>query len=253
MLWHRGHKYLTVVYQIDAHCRRLLWIGEDRTKGASRGFFDWFGLRARWLRFVCSDQHKPYLTAIGRQAKQAVHVLDRFHIVQRLNKAIDQVRAAEVKARARWLRGPSSRGVGGPCSSAREPDQEAGCQAPRPAQVQPDNGARLPAQGGLQLLWDYTSATWAGRFLDRWCSTVMRSRIEPMKKLARSFRVHRELLLNWFRARGEISAAVAEGLNNKLKVITRRAYGLRTLKATEIALYHSLGALPEPEGAHRFF
>ncbi len=81
----------------------------------------------------------------------------------------------------------------------------------------------------------------------------MRSRIEPMKKLARSFRAHRELLLNWFRARGEISAAVAEGLNNKLKVITRRAYGLRTLKATKIALLHGLGALPEPKGAHRFF
>jgi transposase len=81
----------------------------------------------------------------------------------------------------------------------------------------------------------------------------MRSRIEPMKKLARSFRVHRELLLNWFRARGEVSAGTAEGLNNKLKVITRRAYGLRTLKATEIALYHALGALPEPPVAHRFF
>ena len=60
-------------------------------------FFDWFGLRARWLRFICSDQHKPYLAVIARRASKAVHVLDRFHIVQRLNKAVDQVRAAEVK------------------------------------------------------------------------------------------------------------------------------------------------------------
>ncbi|WP_407674590.1 transposase, partial [Paraliomyxa miuraensis] len=57
VLWHRGHKYLTVVYQIDAHCRRLLWMGQDRTKECIDGFFDWFGLRARWLRFICSDQH----------------------------------------------------------------------------------------------------------------------------------------------------------------------------------------------------
>ena len=105
----------------------------------------------------------------------------------------------------------------------------------------------------LQLLWDYTSATWAGKFLDRWCTKVMRSRLEPMKKLARSFRAHRELLLNWFRAKGEISAGTAEGLNNKLKVITRKAYGLRTFKATEIALCHGLGWLPEPKDAHRFF
>ncbi|MCB9716462.1 MAG: ISL3 family transposase [Myxococcales bacterium] len=254
VLWHRGHKYLTVVYQIDAHCRRLLWIGEDRTKECIEGFFDWFGLRARWLRFVCSDQHKPYLTAIGRRAKQAVHVLDRFHIVQRLNKAIDQVRAAEVKKLERDGYEPVLKRGRWPL--LKRPENLTKKQDAKLRDLLKYNLTTVRAyllKEELQLLWDYTSATWAGRFLDRWCSTVMRSRIEPMKKLARSFRVHRELLLNWFRARGEISAAVAEGLNNKLKVITRRAYGLRTLKATEIALYHSLGALPEPEGAHRFF
>ena len=254
VLWHRGHKYLTVVYQIDAHCRRLLWMGEDRTKECIEGFFDWFGLRARWLRFVCSDQHKPYLTAIGRRAKQAVHVLDRFHIVQRLNKAIDQVRAAEVKKLERDGYEPVLKRGRWPL--LKRPENLTKKQDAKLRDLLKYNLTTVRAyllKEELQLLWDYTSATWAGRFLDRWCSTVMRSRIEPMKKLARSFRVHRELLLNWFRARGEISAAVAEGLNNKLKVITRRAYGLRTLKATEIALYHSLGALPEPEGAHRFF
>ena len=254
VLWHRGHKYLTVVYQIDAHCRRLLWIGEDRTKECIEGFFDWFGLRARWLRFVCSDQHKPYLTAIGRRAKQAVHVLDRFHIVQRLNKAIDQVRAAEVKKLERDGYEPVLKRGRWPL--LKRPENLTKKQDAKLRDLLKYNLTTVRAyllKEELQLLWDYTSATWAGRFLDRWCSTVMRSRIEPMKKLARSFRVHRELLLNWFRARGEISAAVAEGLNNKLKVTTRRAYGLRTLKATKIALYHSLGGLPEPEGAHRFF
>lgn len=59
----------------------------------------------------------------------------------------------------------------------------------------------------LQLLWDYTSVTWAAKFLDGWYSKVMRSRLEPMKALAKSFRAHRELLLNWFRARGEVSAS----------------------------------------------
>ncbi|MEW6743728.1 MAG: transposase [Planctomycetota bacterium] len=92
-----------------------------------------------------------------------------------------------------------------------------------------------------------------GRFLDRWCGRVMRSRIEPMKRIARSLRAHRELILNWFRARGEVSAAAVEGLNNKLKVITRRAYGFRTFEATQVVLYHNLGALPEPETTHRFW
>ncbi len=65
-------------------------------------------------------------------------------------------------------------------------------------------------------------------------------------------RRHRGLLLNWFRARGTISAAAVEGLNNKLKLTTRKAYGFRTFRALEIALYHTLGDLPEPKVTHRF-
>ena len=72
----------------------------------------------------------------------------------------------------------------------------------------------------------------------------MRSRIEPMKKVARMLRRHRPLLLNWFRARGEISAAVVEGFNNKAKLTTRKAYGFRSYHCVEIALYHTLGQLP---------
>ena len=80
----------------------------------------------------------------------------------------------------------------------------------------------------------------------------MRSRLEPMKKVARMLRTHEELLLNWFRAKGDISSGAVEGLNNKVRVVTRRSYGFRTYKATEIALYHTLGRLPEPETAHSF-
>jgi transposase len=81
----------------------------------------------------------------------------------------------------------------------------------------------------------------------------MRSQLEPMKKVARMLRSHRELLLNWFRARGTISSGIVEGFNNKAKLTTRRAYGFRTFRAAEVALYHTLGALPEPEFTHRFW
>jgi len=93
---------------------------------------------------------------------------------------------------------------------------------------------------------------WAGKFLDRWCTKVMRSRIEPMKKMARTICGHRELILNWFEAEGTISAGIVEGLNNKLKVTIRRAYGYKHFKTTEIALYHALGRLPKPNFTHRF-
>ncbi|MEX0704217.1 MAG: transposase, partial [Planctomycetales bacterium] len=82
---------------------------------------------------------------------------------------------------------------------------------------------------------------------------ALRSRIEPLKKVARTLRSHRELLLNWFRAKGTISAGVVEGMNNKVKLTMRKSYGFRTAEAIEISLYHNLAALPEPEFTHRFW
>ena len=96
-IW-RGHKYLTVVYQIDEGMRRLLWVGRERTEATLRGFFTFLGKeRTLRIRFVASDMWKPYLDVIKEKASQAMHVLDRFHIVAQLNKAIDEVRAKEAR------------------------------------------------------------------------------------------------------------------------------------------------------------
>ena len=80
----------------------------------------------------------------------------------------------------------------------------------------------------------------------------MRSRPEPMKKVVRTIRSHRPLILNWFRARGQISAGAVEGLNNKVKLVTRKSYGFRTAPVAKLALLHNLGNLPEPERVHKF-
>ena len=104
----------------------------------------------------------------------------------------------------------------------------------------------------FESFWHYRSVTWARYFLDVWCCRAQRSRIEPIMKVARMLRTHEELILNWFRAKGEMSSGVVEGLNNKIRVVTRRSYGFRTYKAMEIALYHTLGKLPEPEVTHKF-
>ena len=80
----------------------------------------------------------------------------------------------------------------------------------------------------------------------------MRSRIESMKKIARPLRVDRELILSCFPVQELLSRGV-EGLNNKAKLTIRKAYGFRTFRTLELALYHSLGKLPEPESTHDFF
>src|SRR5471030_731242 len=105
----------------------------------------------------------------------------------------------------------------------------------------------------FQQLWEYDSPTWAAKFLDDWCQQAMRSRIEPIKKVAKTLRSHRELILNYFRAKKQFSSGVVEGLNNKAKLTMRKACGFRTFSITETALYHALSKLPEPTTAHRFY
>ena len=105
----------------------------------------------------------------------------------------------------------------------------------------------------FQQFWTYVSPFYAGKFLDAWCTRTMRSKIEPMKKMAKTLRTHRSLLMNRFKARSELSSGVLEGFNNKAKLTMRKTYGFRTFRGIEIALYHAMGDLPESESTHRFF
>ena len=104
----------------------------------------------------------------------------------------------------------------------------------------------------FQRFWTYRYQSWVSRFLHEWCARTMRSEIELMKKVARMLRSYEELILNWFKACGTILAGIAEGLNNKVKLTTRKAYDFRTFDAVKNTLYHSLGALPEPEFTRKF-
>lgn len=252
----RADNFLTVIYQIDAHCRRLLWVGKRRSQATLRRGLKALGPEVvQGLKFVCSDMWKPYLQVLAKQAKQALHVLDRFHITQHLNEAVDAVRRAESsrlraagKAKAerlkhmRWpllRRGSRVRG--------RVRQKLLALWTSKLA-----TGRAWELKETFSHFWTYKSVFWAQAFLDYWCFRALRSRLEPMQKVARMLRTHEELILNWFRAKGEISAGAVEGLNNKIRVVTRRSYGLREYKTMEIALYHNLGRLPEPELTHRY-
>ena len=88
--------------------------------------------------------------------------------------------------------------------------------------------------------------------LDAWRKRATHSRREPIKEVARGSLAHQHLILNWFAAKKEFSSGIVEGLNYRIKLTIRKAYGFRTLEAAQIALYHTLGRLPEPELAHEF-
>jgi transposase len=248
-----GHKYLTLVYQID-DLTRLLWVGQERTVETFEKFFAMIGPDiASKIEFVCSDMWKPYLKVIREKCSQALHVLDRFHIVAKMNDAVDDVRAEE----ARKLKAAGHEIL----------KHTRWCLLKRQENLTDDQRFRLRdllyynlktvraylLKEDFQQFWDYNSPTWAGKFLDDWCRQTMRSRIEPMKKIVGMLRSHRELILNYFKARKVISSGTIEGLNNKAKVMMRKSYGFRTFRVTELALYHTLGKLPEPEIAHKFY
>ncbi|MEJ7608701.1 MAG: ISL3 family transposase [Bryobacteraceae bacterium] len=251
----KGHKYLTLVYQIDAGCTRLLWVGRERTVKTFERFFAMLGpdLSAK-IEFVCSDMWKPYLLVIREKCGQALHVLDRFHIVKKLQEAVDDVRAAEAKRLV---------------ADGYEPilKQSRWCLLKRPENLTSKQSIKLRdllrynlqsvraylLKEDFDQFWSYVSPVWAGKFLDEWCRQVMRSRIKPLKKVVKMLRAHRPLILNYFKARKEFSSGIVEGLNNKVKVTMRKSYGFRTFRITEMALYHSLGKLPEPKLTHRFF
>jgi len=250
----RGHRYLTLVYQIDTHCKRLLWVGRDRKVKTLLGFFRWLGPeRSAGLKYICSDMWRPYLKVIAKKAGKAVHVLDRFHIMAHFGKALDEVRAGEARtlkakghepvlSKSRWL-------------LLKRPENLTDKQETRLAELLQYNLKSIRAyllKEEFQLFWTYVSPYWAGQFLDRWCTKTMRSKIEPMKRVAKMLRRHRALLLNWFRAKGQLSSGVVEGFNAKAKLTSRKSFGFRTFRGAEIALYHSLGALPEREFTHRF-
>jgi len=249
----RGHNYLTLVYQIDAGCRRLLWIGRERTAACFDRFFDWLGDEVHTLQFVASDMWQAYLDVVRRRAGDAIHVLDRFHIMKKMNEAIDQVRRDEAKRLERDGYEPILKHSRWCLLKRRENLTEK--QTVKMSELLKYNLQAVRAhllREDFQRFWHYTSAGWAGKFLDEWCNRAMRSKLDPMKKVAATLRRHRELLLNWFRAHGEISSGVVEGFNNKAKLTSRKSYGFRSTEVLQIALYHSLAALPEPNFTHEF-
>jgi len=253
--WRKGHSYLTMVYQLDQDRKRLLWVGQEREKETLEKFFRLLGRKASArVKFVCSDMWGPYVDVIAQRAKQAVHVLDRFHVMRLMNKAIDEVRRAEVKQlehdgyepilkHSRW------------CLLKRRENRTKG-QTLKLRELLQYNLRSVKAhlqREDFQQFWEYRTPVWAGKFLDDWCTRVMRTRLEPMKKVVRTIRTHRTLILNWFEADGRLSCGTVEGFNNKAKLTLRKAYGFKSPETAQITLYHTLSELPEPKFTHEFW
>ncbi len=250
----KGQKYLTMVYQLNADAKRLLWCGPERRVKTLLRFFREFGKeRSAKLKFVCSDMWAPYLKVIAKKAPNALNILDRFHIMRKFNEAIDEIRRSEVRdfkaakqdnvlEKGRWL-------------LLKRPENLSEKQTVRLGELLKLNLSSIKGyllREDFQRFWQYKQMPAAGKFLENWVTRTLQTDLEPMQKVARMLRSHKPLIMNWFKAKGRLSCGAVEGLNLKAKLTIRKAYGFKSLKCLQIALYHELGDLPEPLCLHRF-
>lgn len=251
----KGHQYLTLVYQINAGIRRLLFVGKERKAKTLLRFFRDFGKeRCEKLEFVCSDMWKAYIKVIKKKAPDALHILDRFHIVQNLGKAIDKVRAAEVKRLAAEGYDEEVLKHTKYCFLKKEGNLTEKQKTKLTDVLQYDlkSVRAYLLKESFQLFWNYNSPYWAEWYLNKWCARAMRSRLEPIKDFVRTLRRHQPLIMNWFKAQKQYSSGIVEGLNRKINLVTRKSYGFRNYEVLKLALFLTMGELPEPEFTHRF-
>jgi transposase len=257
MHWRKGKQsanFLTLIYQGDEGCRRLLWVGIRRTARTLRRGLKTLGTEVMaGIQGVVSDLWRPYLAVVRKPLSQAVQILDRFHLTALLNKAVDPVRRGEGYAlrtqrrgqrlkKTRWLLLKPRTRVRGKARARLDAVIHSKLKTARAWSL----------KEAFAHFWTYHHPRWAQRFLDAWITRTLRSRLAPLRKVAQTLRDHEALILNWFAWKKAFSSAAVEGLNNKARVVTRRAYGFKAFPVLEMALYHTLGKLPEPELIHRF-
>jgi transposase len=167
----KGHKYLTLVYQIEQECTRLLWVGKERTVESFEQFFTLIGAPlSKKIEYVCSDMCKPYLRVIRERCSNAVNILGRFHIVAKMNKALDEVRAGEARRLAQQGYEPVLKRTRW-CVLKRKTNLT-GKQRFRLRELLRYNLKTARAyllKEDFQQFREYGLATWAGKFLDDWC------------------------------------------------------------------------------------
>lgn len=245
----KGHVYVTNVYDLKA--KRLIWSGEGRSQDTLRAFFEEHGeaLKQR-VKGVCCDMWQPYIDMIKEHWPEATLVFDRFHIMQQLLRALDEVRRDEARelkktnpellkrTRYLWLKNPE-----------RLTDK----QRARLGHLEKLNLRCHRAyllKESFREFFEYKHRGSAARFLKKWFWWATHSRLKPMRDFAWTLRRHEEDILNYFQMK--IDNGAVEGMNNKAKVVSHRCYGFRTAATYITALYHCLGKLPEPELVHRF-
>jgi transposase len=240
----KGHKYATVVYDLDRSC--VVWIGPGKGRETIDRFFTGVlsaDQRAQIER-ACCDMSEAYMGAIQTHCPNATMVLDRFHIVKALNAAVDEVRKEQWRiaseSQRKMLKG--LRWILYRHSSTRSRKDTRTLKALDRGNHRIYRASRLKDE--FEPFWDYKAPWAAKRFLKNWTSSALRSRLEPMRKFARMVRQHLSGILAFVDSR--LTNAISEGINRIIKIVKNRASGFCSLEPFSDMIFLTVGDVDIP-------
>ena len=223
----KGHTYRIVVS--DLIRARPIWVGgEDRSEKSMGQFYDWLGeKKSGGVRLAVMDMWKPFRNVTCVRAPKAAILFDKCHIVRHLGEALDKVRKSEYAR----LSGKDRRFIKGQKYTLLSHRENLTLEGRRSLKLLLAANKRLNTAYLLKesfgQLWSYQSEAWARRFFENWRASLKWQRLAPYEKFAKMIERHWDGIAAYCKPENKVSLGFVEGLNNKIRVIQRRAYGLR--------------------------
>ena len=240
----KGHKYATIVYDLDRSC--VIWVGKGKERKTIDQFFNEMlsYYQKGQIKWASCDMSQTYIGAIEDHCPNAKLVLDRFHIAKALNEAVDEIRKEQWRQATpderKVLKGP--RWLLFRHSSNRSKKDSRILNALRKGNHRIHRAWVLKDE--FEQFWDYKAPWAAERFLKRWITTALKSRLEPIRKFVYTIRKHMNRIITFVECR--LTNAVAEGLNRTIKIVKNRASGFRSLLAFTDMIFLTVGDLDIP-------
>jgi transposase len=223
----KGHTYRIVVSDLLRH--RPIWFGGvDRSQASMDEFYRFLGeKKARGIRLAVMDMWKAFRTSTRQHAPQAAILFDKFHVLRHLSDALDAVRKHEYAR----LEGKKRTFIKGQKYTLLAHPQNLSGDARKNLKLLLAANKRLNTayllKESFAQMWDYTSEAWARKFFENWRAQLKWQRLKPYEKFAEMIDAHWGGLAAYCKPENKVSLGFVEGLNNKIRVIQRRAYGLR--------------------------
>lgn len=223
----KGHSYRIVVSDLER--RRPIWFGgDDRSEASMDQFYRFLGQKkAKRIRLAVMDMWKAFRNSTHRNAPQAAILFDKFHVMKHLGEALDKIRKAEYAR----LGGKQRQFIKGQKYTLLSHPQNLTGTAKKNLKLLLAANKRLSTAYLLKesfgQLWDYNREAWARKFFENWRASLKWQRLKSYEKFAEMIERHWDGIAAYCQPENKVALGFVEGLNNKIRVMQRRAYGLR--------------------------